>query len=167
MNRDDVLQRRIRVLLVLCMGGLVLSGLTAFPLEAESRLLVRLLGGEESLDGGLGAWLVSVGDGIAETNRRHPFLAYGTDWLAFAHVIIAVAFIGPLRDAVRNVWVLTFGLIACAGVIPLALIAGPLREIPFLWRLIDCSFGVLGFLPLWFAREAALELERTETRAVD
>jgi hypothetical protein len=26
----------------------------------------------------------------------YPFLAYGTDWLAFAHIVIAVFFIGPL-----------------------------------------------------------------------
>jgi len=49
---------------------------------------------------------------------------------------------------VRNKWVITFGLIACAGVIPLALIAGQVRGIPFAWRLIDCSFGVVGGIPL-------------------
>jgi len=35
----------------------------------------------------------------------YPFIAYGTDWLAFAHFVIAIAFIGPWRDPVRNVWV--------------------------------------------------------------
>jgi len=44
--------------------------------------------------------------------------------------------------------VLIFGLIACAGVIPLALIAGQIRGIPIYWRLIDCSFGVFGAIPL-------------------
>ena len=68
--------------------------------------------------------------------------------LAFAHIVLAVFFIGPLVDPVRNVWVLWAGLIACAGVLPLALICGPLRGIPFYWRLIDCSFGVVGALPL-------------------
>ena len=29
-------------------------------------------------------------------------IAYGTDWLAFAHITIAVAFLGPLKDPVRN-----------------------------------------------------------------
>jgi hypothetical protein len=79
-------------------------------------------------------------------------MAYGTDWLAFAHIVIAVAFIGPLRDPVRNIWVIEFGMIACALVIPLALIFGPLRGIPFFWRLIDCSFGIIGFVPLWLVR---------------
>ena len=54
------------------------------------------------------------------------------------------------------------GMIACMLVVPLALICGPLRGIPFFWRLIDCSFGILGFIPLWMARKdiqriAALE----------
>jgi hypothetical protein len=39
-------------------------------------------------------------------------------------------FIGPYLDPVRNKWVVTFGLIACAGVIPLALIADHIRGIP-------------------------------------
>ena len=36
------------------------------------------------------------------------------------------------------------GIAACLAVIPLALICGPIRGIPFYWRLIDCSFGVIG-----------------------
>jgi hypothetical protein len=83
---------------------------------------------------------------------QYPFLQYGTDWLAFAHLAIAVAFIGPWRDPVRNRWVITFGLIACAGVVPLALIAGAVRGIPMAWRLVDCSFGVFGCVPLLMAR---------------
>jgi hypothetical protein len=93
-------------------------------------------------------WLERVSAALSATNGKYPFLAYGTDWLAFAHLVIAVAFIGPWRDPVRNRWVLQFGLIACAGVIPLALIAGQIRGIPLGWRMIDCSFGVLGAIPL-------------------
>lgn len=95
-------------------------------------------------------WIKRVYDGLSTTNAHYPFLAYGTDWLAFAHLVIAVAFIGPYIDPVRNKWVITFGLIACAGVIPLAFIAGHLRGIPVGWRLIDSSFGVLGSIPLLF-----------------
>ncbi len=97
---------------------------------------------------GLALWLSTVTNGLSETNQKFPFLAYRTDWLAFAHLVIAVAFIGPWRDPVRNKWVIAFGLIACAGIIPLALIAGALRGIPFGWRLLDCAFGVLGSVPL-------------------
>ena len=34
----------------------------------------------------------------------------------------------------------------------LALIFGPIRGIPLFWRLIDCSFGLFGAIPLWLAR---------------
>ena len=57
--------------------------------------------------------------------------------LVHDHLVIAVAFIGPWRDPVRNIWVIEFGLIACVMVLPLALIAGPLRGIPLAWRLLD------------------------------
>lgn len=69
---------------------------------------------------------------------------YGTDWLAFGHVVIALAFIGPLRDPWRNRWVAEWGILACVLVIPWALVFGPLRGIPFFWRLIDASFGFGG-----------------------
>jgi len=73
--------------------------------------------------------------------------------------MIAVAFIGPYVDLVRNKWVVTFGLIACAAVIPLALIAGYLRSIPIAWRMIDCSFGVFGCIPLLLCRRAITAIE--------
>jgi hypothetical protein len=34
---------------------------------------------------GLLRWIERVSQGVSEINRRYPFLAYGTDWLAFAH----------------------------------------------------------------------------------
>jgi hypothetical protein len=92
-----------------------------------------------------------VHNGSEQTNRQYPFIAYGTDWLAFAHLVIAVAFWGPYRDPVRNVWVVHFGMIACLAVVPLALIAGPIRGIPVWWQLIDISFGVVGMVPLILA----------------
>ena len=52
-----------------------------------------------------------------------------------------------------------FGLIACGGVIPLALIAGHVRQIPVGWRLIDCSFGVFGAIPLLLCWRAIRQLE--------
>lgn len=61
---------------------------------------------------------------------------------------MAAAFVGPWRDPVRNRWVIEWGLLCCVGVIPLALICGPIRGIPLGWQLLDCSFGVLGAIPL-------------------
>ena len=66
-----------------------------------------------------------------------------------------------LIDPVRNKWVLVFGVIACAGVLPLALIAGSIRGIPFYWRLIDCSFGVIGVVPLLICLRYVRQLEET------
>jgi hypothetical protein len=114
-------------------------------------------------------WITHVHCGINETSLKFPYLFYGTDWLAFAHIVIAIAFIGPLRDPIRNIWVIEFGMIACLLVIPLALICGPIRGIPFFWRLIDCSFGIIGIIPLWLTRRsifqlAALEAENSMTR---
>jgi hypothetical protein len=156
--------RRIRFWLGLFIVGLVLSGITAFPLQTGSDWLVSLAHSEFLQPiaefTGLGPWIERVNEGLIAMNAHYPFLAYGTDWLAFAHVVIAVAFIGPFIDPVRNRWVITFGLIACAGVIPLALIAGPIRGIPVLWRLIDCSFGIVGSIPLLICRRSIIALER-------
>lgn len=168
MSPERKLRRRIRALLGFFIACLVVSGLTAFPLESEMRLLGSILGIDPIVDpqtyGGLRYWVAYVGQGLRESYARYPFLGYGTDWLAFSHLVIAVAFLGPLRDPVRNVWVITFGMVACVGVIPMALIAGAIREIPWGWRLIDCSFGVFGIIPLWLTRRATVELEQWETR---
>ena len=159
MTRADLLRRRIRVWLVLFLVGLVLSGVTAIPLVWELGIAVRVVG---TGDNSLAHWIGHVRDGLRDTDARYPFLAYGTDWLAFGHLMIALAFVGPLRDPVRNRWVISFGMIACVLVVPWALAFGPLRGIPFFWRLIDCSFGVVGIVPLWICRRDIDELERIE-----
>lgn len=157
--------RAIRFWLLIVIAGLVVSGVTAFPLEAELHWLLLIL--RSSLLRPLAEhiqllpWIDRVYGGLSITNKHFSFLAYGTDWLAFAHLIIAVAFIGPYRDPVRNEWVITFGLIACAGVIPLALIAGHIREIPIAWRLLDCSFGFFGGIPLLLCKRKLRALERS------
>ena len=157
------LVRRIRIWLGLFMIGLVLSGITAFPLERETAKLNRIFSVPATPAAGepaLHLWLRRVHDGIVQTNRNYPFMAYGTDWLAFAHLVIAIAFFGPFLDPVRNKWVLVFGVIACTGVLPLALIAGPIRGIPFYWRLIDCSFGIFGAIPLLISLHYVRRLEQ-------
>jgi len=163
MHRAEVLKRRIRALLAVFMLCLVLSGVTAFPLEAELRILTRVLGVDQAKPpgdyDGLRYWIARVDQGVRETNAQYPFMAYGTDWLAFGHIAIAVFFIGALLDPVRNEWVVTAGMIVCIGVIPLALIAGAVRGIPLYWRLLDCSFGVIGIVPLWLCRQYIHQLE--------
>jgi hypothetical protein len=160
--RDAKRLRDVRLLLGVFVAALVLSGLTAFPLVREVRLLTSWFGEGTAIGmaiPGLPLWLSYVREGLEATSRDYPFLAYGTDWLAFAHIVIAVAFIGPLRDPVRNIWVVEFGMIACVLVIPLALICGPIRGIPLGWRLLDCSFGVIGLIPLAIVRRMILNID--------
>jgi len=161
MTNMDILYKRIRLLLWFFIAALIASGLTAFPLEWELGVLTHLAAHSPlpMLWPDLVEWIVRVNTGLQETYRRYPFIAYGTDWLAFAHIVIAVAFLGPLKDPVRNIWVIEFGMIACVLVLPLALICGPIRGIPFYWRLMDCSFGVLGIIPLWLCRNMIRQIE--------
>jgi hypothetical protein len=60
---------------------------------------------------------------------------------------------------VRNRWLYQFGMLACVLVVPWALVFGHLRGIPLWWRLIDCSFGVVGFIPPWLCHRWTRELE--------
>lgn len=139
--------RTVRLLTVGVIVGLVLSGLTAFPLRWELDLLAHVLVGQGSHSPGdhvgLAHWILKVREGLSKSYEAYPFLAYGTDWLAFGHLVIALFFIPVVIDPVRyraNVWV---GLVASVSVFPLAFICGPIRGIPFYWQLIDCSFGVV------------------------
>jgi len=139
---------------------LMLSGITAFATYTELKWLVDIhLFNNNSL---LGGWIYKVFLALQDTNDKHPLLFYGYDWLAFAHIVIGLAFIGPFRDPVRNKWIIDWGTIACIGVLPLALIAGPLRDIPWYHILIDCSFGIIGIIPLlvvrrWIGQLATME----------
>ncbi|WP_149178943.1 hypothetical protein [Streptomyces sp. TRM49041] len=163
MTESRALLRRIRVWLLFFIVCLVLSGATAFPLVTELRLTEDALTGWASpvADAfpSLLEWIQRVRTGLDVAESQYPFLLYGTDWLAFAHLVIAVAFYGPYRDPVRNIWVVDFGIIACAGIVPLALICGPLRGIPFWWTVIDLSFGVFGVIPLLVVRRHIKRLE--------
>ncbi len=146
--------RRFRVVMVVFITGIVLSGVTAFPLLAELKLLVRLMGLEGATSpaghAGLDFWLLTVRFGLEDMYSRYPWIAYGTDWLAFGHIVIALFFVGPLRRPWEGRSVVLTGIAACVLVLPLALVCGPVRGIPFYWQLIDCSFGVFGILPLLY-----------------
>jgi len=154
---SKTLKRRIKICLWIIITGLALSGITAFPLESELAILKDHL----SATSLMGGWINSIYNAIKTTNDQFPWLSYGTDWLAFAHLVIAVVFIGPLRDPVKNIWVIHFGMIACIGVFPLAFVAGTIRGIPFFWQLIDCSFGVIGLIPLYLCHKYIQLLEQS------
>lgn len=154
--------RWIRFWLAVVVFGLFISGATAIPLVSEVGFLHRLVNKYEIFGPAVREWMQTVYAGILDTNSRYPFMLYGTDWLAFGHFAIAIAFIGPMRDPVRNIWVIDFGIIACLLIIPYAFIFGGIRGIPVWWRLIDCAFGVLGVVPLLLARRATKRLENLQ-----
>jgi hypothetical protein len=146
--------RLIKRLLLFFIVALFLSGVTAIPVEAELSFLLKVFSSSTQLH----YWLEKVLSAYKNVNNDTPFLLYGYDWLAFAHIILAILFVGPYRDPIKNVWIIEFGLIACVLIFPLAFIAGSFREIPIGWRLIDCSFGVFGFIPLWICYSKTKEL---------
>jgi hypothetical protein len=157
----------IRICLIIVILGLFVSGVTAFPLREELTVGRDILGntGLSTTFPDLAFWVQRVAEGLDVTGTDYPFLAYGTDWLAFAHLAIAVAFVGPLIDPVRNVWVTIWGLIMCAGIVPLALIAGAIRGLPLGWQRIDISFGVVAAVPLTIALVLTRRLARAKAAA--
>jgi hypothetical protein len=162
LNHKQILQR-VKWLTWFFIIGLVIAGVTAIPLKTELDWMARMLGGagliHEAQSTGFAHWIFKVHEAIRNSYFLYPFMAYGTDWLAFGHFVIALAFVGPLRDPVRNRWLYLFGMISCVAVIPYAFTMGAVRGIPIYWRLIDCSFGVVGFFPLWFCWRWTGELE--------
>ncbi len=149
------------------MVALVAAGVTAFPVESELNLLCSLFSiNPETLAELKGSffepvlsWLYGVKEGLTETNDKYPYLAYGFDWLAYAHLMIAALFVGPYIDPIKNKWVIYWGMFACIAIFPLAFVCGPIRSIPFYWTLVDCSFGLFGILPLFWCARLIKQLE--------
>ncbi len=161
---------RFRAVMLFFIFGLVVSGVTAFPLLDELNLLCNMLGvgsapGPEG-HAGLEFWLLTVRQGLANTYAAYPWMAYGTDWLAFAHLMIAVFFVGPLIHPLSGRSTIYAGIFACGAVIPLAMICGTLRGIPFYWRLIDCSFGIFGVMPLLYCLRLITRIEVAQAEGV-
>lgn len=148
----------VRNWLKIFIAVLFLSGVTAIPVERELSYIIDHFPFEGSIKG----FLDEVLAGIKHTSKDFPFLFYGYDWLAFAHFVLAILFIGPLRDPVKNKWVIEFGMIACILIIPFAIVAGHFRGMPFWWRLIDCSFGIIGLIPLAICLKNIKRLELEE-----
>jgi len=157
----------IRSILIFFVFALVISGLTAIPLRFELGLLNSFFGEgtyvAEKLPL-LSNWISLVHRALEGMYQTYPFLAYGYDWLAFGHFAIAIAYLGAINDPVKNRWVIEFGMIACALIIPYTLIFGEIRGIPMMWRIIDMLFGIVGIVPLYIARKMTLRLEVARTK---
>jgi hypothetical protein len=140
------LLRSIRLWLAFFVVALVASGLTAFPLVTETRWLVAILRAAGSrVPAALLVWVERVHLALVDASQRYP---------------IGLAFWAAWKDPVRNVWIIEWAMLCCVGVIPLALVCGAIRGIPFGWRLIDISFGVFGLVPLTIVRRQIHTLER-------
>jgi hypothetical protein len=154
-DKIEKTEKNIRHWIIFFMIVLFLSGLTAIPLETE----LEFVSGFFPMGSPIGNWIDKVYSALQDTNAKYPYLAYGYDWLAFAHFVLAILFIGPYKNPVKNKWVIEFGMIACVLIIPFAIVAGHYRGIPFMWRLIDCSFGVVGLIPLGICLKKIKQLE--------
>jgi hypothetical protein len=161
MKSDYTIRKSIRRWILFFMTSLVLSGITAFALESELAWMDHFISNRHS---SFSFWIHKVYIALKETNIQYPFLAYGYDWLAFAHLVIAVAFYGVFKDPVKNKWIIQFGRIACCMIFPLAFIAGYVRGIPFYWQMIDCSFGIVGLIPLTICYREIEQLEFRKSR---
>jgi len=155
MEATKKLKKQIRIYLLFFIVMLVISGLTASFVETELAVLVHYF----KADGPVGGFLHQAYIAIKQSNADYPFLAYGFDWLAFGHCVIAAFFLGPLIRPEGNAWVLLVGMGACIAIFPVVLIAGYFRQIPFFWQLIDCCFGALGIIPLMLVHQNIKKLE--------
>ena len=146
----------IRGLLLFFMVALFLSGLTAIPIDAELAWLLKTF--RETaffMPGFPGCCPHTIG-----VKEAHPFLLYGYDWLAFAHFILAILFIGPYRDPVRNIWVIRVRPhCLCAG-LPTCFYRGGIA-----WYSVRVAADRLFFRLLWFCPALALLFKNKTTHS--
>ena len=78
----------VRRWLIFFIVSLVISGATAIPVVTELEFATRLMPRGTAI----GDWLDQVYIAVLKQDRESPFLAYGNDWLAFAHFVLAILF---------------------------------------------------------------------------
>jgi hypothetical protein len=83
---------RVRVCTWFLIVGLAISGVTAIPIQSEIGVGRAILGDDWSSNGRLpdaaATWLRTLDRGLVATTAQAPFMFYGTDWLAFGHLMI-------------------------------------------------------------------------------
>ncbi|MEP6466784.1 MAG: hypothetical protein ABJB05_10795 [Parafilimonas sp.] len=153
---ESKLRNKIKTAIILIIIGLLLNGISAVPLHTELKIL---LSNPEILPEFLRNWWTYVHEGVRETTKHYGFMRYGFDWLAFAHLLIAIVFIGPLKDPIKNEWIITWGLIVSVLSIIMALGGERLRDIPFWWSCIDAGIAIISFIILWFCNKWIKQLK--------
>ncbi|MBS1747584.1 MAG: hypothetical protein JST21_15585 [Bacteroidetes bacterium] len=152
------LLKQIRVLVIIFIVALFISGITAFPVYEELNWIINSsFFTQQSV---VQKWLLKAWYGVKTAHEDFPFLFYGYDWLAYAHIAMAGLFFGVYQHPVRNRWIVQWAMLTCIGVLPIAFIAGFIRGIPFFHILIDCSFGLLGLIPLRLMQLKIKKLEK-------
>ncbi len=149
-QNKETLQRKIRMAIWITMLGLIVNGVSAFVLRFDLRIAQYF---QNLLPEAIISWLNQVDHALTDTESRYSFMLYGYDWLGFAHLLIAIAFIGPLRDPLKNVWVVQFGMIASVLSIIMAMVFERFRHIPIAWSGIDMAIGVVAFLVLFYCNK--------------
>ena len=157
---ENQLRKKIKVAIVLTIIGLLFNGISAVPLRTE---LSILLSKPNALPKFLADWWTYVNQGVNETSDNYNFMRYGFDWLAFAHMLIAIAFFGPLKDPIKNEWVIKWGMIASGLSVLMALGWERLRAIPMWWSFIDAGIALVAFLILWLCSRWVQELKAVKS----
>ena len=148
--------KTIQIHLSLFIVLLLLSGITAFPIRSEINYLFAI---KTVFPLFMQNWIAQLQSTIAHTP---DIMLYGTDWLAFAHIVISLFFIPVLLDPQKHKINLLAGMLACLLILPLAFVCGPVRGIPFFHQLIDCAFGLIGFVYLFFIYKKINQLKNTD-----
>lgn len=143
-SQQQLLLGHIRLATLVFMALLIVSGLTAFPLRTE---IEWMQAHAFMFNDTLQVWIYSVYLAIQQTPE---VMLYGTDWLAFAHIVIALFFLPFYFKPIQYQLNLIIGMTACLLVFPLAFVCGPLRGIPLFHQFIDCAFGLGGFALLYY-----------------
>jgi hypothetical protein len=154
--------RKIRVYLVIFFLGILFSLHTVMFVEVETAFFVKHFG-----QGTLTAeklpffseWIENLHLSISETYKTYPVMAYCMDWLTYACVVFAMFIIGPIKDPIKNIWVIQVYMLGCILGMLLPFIVGPMREIPIFWRFLDGSFGLMGFIILLIPYRLIKKLE--------
>lgn len=141
--------------------GLLVSGITVWPAIPELKLAIKLGWGDAPPTGVLHTFILQTINALEDVGSKYPFMLYAHDWLAFAHIVLAILFAGAIKDPVRNKWIIECGLIMCALIPVLAGICIPIRGLPLRWFWIDCAFAPAAGIPLWIA---LINIKRLENK---
>ncbi len=143
--------KRAKLMIGIVVFGLLVSAITIWPAIFELKLAVRMIWGDAEPTSVLHGFVVQAIHGLEAMEANYPFMMYAHDWLAFAHIVLAILFAGAIRDPIRNIWIVQCGLIMCALIPVLAAICIPMRGIPWIWFCFDFAFAPGAALPLWIA----------------